>query len=76
MYTAQKGLALPIAIRYPRGRGITLDWKRPFEEIPIGKGEQLRFGKEFAVLSVGSIANNVSEAIEKSVSQIISHIMT
>lgn len=66
MYTAQKGLALPIAIRYPRGRGITLDWKRPFEEIPIGKGEQLRFGKEFAVLSVGTIANNVSEAIEKS----------
>jgi len=27
MYTSQKGLPNPIAIRYPRGRGRTIDWK-------------------------------------------------
>jgi 1-deoxy-D-xylulose-5-phosphate synthase len=63
MYTAQLGLNLPIAIRYPRGRGITLNWKQPFEKIEIGKGIQLKKGKSLAVLSVGTISKNVSEAI-------------
>ncbi len=63
MYTAQLGLELPIAIRYPRGRGITLDWKQPFSNIEIGKGHQLQQGENIAVLSIGTIAKNVSEAI-------------
>lgn len=64
MYTAQLGLGQPIAIRYPRGRGVTLDWKQPFSKIEIGKGIQLKEGKNLAVLSIGSIAKNVTEAIE------------
>ncbi|MEC3905910.1 1-deoxy-D-xylulose-5-phosphate synthase [Tamlana sp. 2201CG12-4] len=63
MYTAQLGLKHPIAIRYPRGRGVTKDWKHPFSKIEIGKGIQLKKGKNTAVLSIGTIANNVSEAI-------------
>lgn len=63
MYTAQLGLDLPIAIRYPRDRGITIDWKQPFKKIAIGKGEQLKNGKNLAVLSIGTIAKNVTEAI-------------
>lgn len=63
MYTAQLRLELPIAIRYPRGRGITLNWKQPFSKIDIGKGIQLKKGKTVAVLSIGTMANNVSEAI-------------
>ena len=63
MYTAQLGLEFPIAIRYPRGRGTTLNWKQPFKTIKIGKGMQLKKGKHLAVLSVGTIAKNVSEAI-------------
>jgi len=63
MYTAQLGLDFPIAIRYPRGRGITIDWKQPFSKIEIGKGEQLKKGIKLAVLSIGSMAKNVSEAI-------------
>ncbi|MFT5255662.1 MAG: 1-deoxy-D-xylulose-5-phosphate synthase, partial [Candidatus Paceibacteria bacterium] len=31
LYTAQLGLNLPVAIRYPRGRGAIVDWKQPFE---------------------------------------------
>ena len=64
MYTAQLGLKHPIAIRYPRGRGTLLDWKKDFEPIPIGKGVQLKTGKNTAVLSIGSKANNVQEAIK------------
>jgi len=64
MYTAQQGLNHPIAIRYPRGRGITVDWKTPFSKIEIGTGVCLKEGQNVAVLSVGSIAKNVSEALE------------
>lgn len=63
MYTAQLGMEQPIAIRYPRGRGVTLDWKQPFSEIEIGKGEQLKKGKQLAILSIGAIAKNVTDAI-------------
>lgn len=65
MYTAQLGLQQPIAIRYPRGQGITLDWQQPFSITEIGKGVQLKEGKQIAVLSLGTIAKNVSDAIEK-----------
>jgi 1-deoxy-D-xylulose-5-phosphate synthase len=63
MYTAQLGLEQPIAIRYPRGQGVTIDWKQPFTKIDIGKGIPLKKGKKIAVLSIGSIAKNVTEAI-------------
>ena len=63
MYTAQLGLQQPIAIRYPRGQGVTIDWKQPFTKIDIGKGIPLKKGKKIAVLSIGSIAKNVTEAI-------------
>jgi 1-deoxy-D-xylulose-5-phosphate synthase len=64
MYTAQLGLERPMAIRYPRGRGVTPDWKQPFEKIIIGKGVQLNKGENLAILSMGTMAKNVSEAIE------------
>ena len=63
MYTAQKGLEHPIAIRYPRGRGVTPNWKSEFEPIEIGTGIQLKQGKTVAILSVGAISNTVSEAL-------------
>ncbi len=64
MYTAQKGLQHPIAIRYPRGRGVTPDWKSAFEAIKIGTGVQLEHGDDLAVLSLGAISNTVSKAID------------
>ena len=64
MFTAQLGLEQPIAIRYPRGYGKMTKWKEPFKVITIGKGEQMQQGKDIAILSLGTIAYNVSEAIE------------
>jgi 1-deoxy-D-xylulose-5-phosphate synthase len=66
MYTAQLGLDLPIAIRYPRGYGEIIDWKQPFSKIEIGKGVQLKSGKSLAILSIGTMAKNVTEAIKLS----------
>ena len=64
LYTAQLGLSHPIAIRYPRGRGFILDWEQPFTEILIGKGQQLKEGGSIAVLSLGTMAHEVQEAID------------
>ncbi len=63
MYTAQLGLGQPIAIRYPRGRGVTIDWKQPFSKIEIGKGIPLKMGQKLAVLSIGTISKNVTKSI-------------
>ena len=65
MFTAQLGLKHPIAIRYPRGKGVLVDWKQSFEKITIGTGALVTNGTDVAVLSIGSIAKNVSKAIEK-----------
>ncbi len=65
MYTAQLGLASPIAIRYPRGKGTILNWKQPFSKIEIGKGEQLKEGSTIAILTIGTIAENALKAIKK-----------
>lgn len=66
LYTAQLGLEHPIAIRYPRGRGITVDWELPYQPIAIGRAERLRDGESTAVLSTGTMAQYVREAIDAS----------
>ncbi|ATA76990.1 1-deoxy-D-xylulose-5-phosphate synthase [Capnocytophaga canimorsus] len=63
LYTAQKGLTQPMAIRYPRGVCDITDWNDSLEFIPIGKAMQLKSGSRFAVLSIGSIAENTQKAI-------------
>ncbi len=63
MYTVQLGIDFPIAIRYPRGRGHLLDWKKPFEKIEIGKGECLKQGTDLAILSIGTMSKNIEDAI-------------
>ncbi len=65
LYTAQLGLNHPIAIRYPRGRGQIIDWQKPYEKIEIGKANCLKNGTKVAVLSNGTIGNNVTLAIAK-----------
>jgi len=63
MYTAQLGQQHPIAIRYPRGRGVLKDWRTPFEEIEIGSSRELRKGSKIAILSIGHIGNVVTEVL-------------
>ena len=65
LYTAQLGLSHPIAIRYPRGRGLVVDWQLPYAQIEIGKAHYLKEGTTIAVLSNGPIGNNVTLALDK-----------
>lgn len=67
MYTAWRNAAekgLPFAVRYPRGRGVLVDWKNAPEELKMGKGRVLCEGHDVAVLSLGPLGNNVTKAIE------------
>ena len=65
MFTASEGLNHPIAIRYPRGRGENVNWEQPFEKIQIGKIKELKKGIKVAVLSTGTIGNNVTKALNE-----------
>jgi 1-deoxy-D-xylulose-5-phosphate synthase len=64
MYTAQlDSTKLPFVIRYPRGEGVMPEWRKPFEEIQIGKGRKLRDGKDIAILTIGHPGNFAAAAI-------------
>ncbi|MFV8345171.1 1-deoxy-D-xylulose-5-phosphate synthase [Flavobacterium sp. ZB4P13] len=69
LYTAQLGLDHPIAIRYPRGRGVIADWQTQhlgnYQKITIGKSICIKEGSKIAVLSNGTIGNNVTLALAK-----------
>ena len=65
MYTAQLPDKGPFVIRYPRGGGVLQDWRCPLEEVKVGTGRKMHEGTDVAVLSIGPIGNNVTEAIEK-----------
>lgn len=73
MYTAQLGLNNPIAIRYPRGRGNIIDWKKSFQKIEIGKGKRITEGNELTILSIGTIGEKVINVVKKFTKGEISH---
>lgn len=65
LYTAQLGIQQPIAIRYPRGRGFHKEWQFPFSKIAFGKAVTLRNEGDIAIVSTGTIGNNVIQALDK-----------
>lgn len=65
MYTAQVQKNGPFSIRYPRGRGVMINWKTKFEKIEIGKGRIIKDGDDIAVISIGHPGNFVVDACEK-----------
>ena len=54
----------PFVIRYPRGKGVLVDWKNEMTLMPVGKGRKLTDGTDVAILSIGASGNDVSKAIE------------
>jgi len=63
LFTAQHDVNGPFVIRYPRGRGVTLDWKQEFSEIPVGTGQLIKDGDDLAIISFGPIGSEVTAAI-------------
>ncbi|MFQ3369102.1 MAG: 1-deoxy-D-xylulose-5-phosphate synthase [Flavobacteriaceae bacterium] len=65
LYTAQLKLEGPIAIRYPRGRGLILDWEKDYSKINIGEGELIHNGELLTILCIGTIINNVIDVAKE-----------
>lgn len=71
MFTAASGEG-PFVIRYPRGNGVTRDWRRPMETLPLGRGRILREGKDLALLTIGPAGNDAAWAAEQAAGEGIS----
>ena len=65
MFTATNTNNAPFSIRYPRGCGNIVDWRCEPQILEIGKGRTICEGKDIAILSIGSIGNFATKAIEK-----------
>lgn len=70
MYTAYRGEG-PFVIRYPRGRAAGAA-EGPMKELPIGRGEVLREGKDVALLTWGHTALDAAKAAERAESEGVS----
>ncbi len=64
MFTAQLDNQGPFVIRYPRGRGTTVNWRSPMKEIKTGKGRIIKEGEDLAFLSIGPLGNNIVKACD------------
>lgn len=55
----------PISVRYPRGSGVGVDITEPMQELPIGKAEVLREGKELCFWAIGSMVQSAVQVADK-----------
>ncbi|MDH7499495.1 MAG: transketolase C-terminal domain-containing protein, partial [candidate division NC10 bacterium] len=55
----------PVALRYPRGRGLGVAWDPQLKRLEIGKGEVLREGKDLLLLGLGSMVSPCLEAAKR-----------
>ena len=65
MFTAQEPGRGTFVIRYPRGRGVKVDWRCPLEAVKVGTGRKLRDGEGVAVLTIGPVGNNAAQALDQ-----------
>ncbi len=72
VYTALKYDKGPIAVRLPRGNGLGVSMDSTLQELPIGKWEVLKEGRDVAILSYGPTLENAIEAHERLLEQGIS----
>ena len=65
MYTFQTKEYGPVSIRYPRGTGTIVDWKKDFEKIEIGKAREISKGEKIAILTIGITGELAKVAIQE-----------
>ncbi len=63
MFTAQNENHGPFSIRYPRGCGSVIDWRKPMVAIPIGQSRQLSEGSDLAILTIGTVGTQASRVV-------------
>jgi 1-deoxy-D-xylulose-5-phosphate synthase len=55
----------PIALRYPRGRGVGVAFSSTLKKIPMGKAEVLKEGEDLLILALGASVYPALEAAQK-----------
>ncbi|RNA68988.1 1-deoxy-D-xylulose-5-phosphate synthase [Alteribacter keqinensis] len=65
IYTAVTYDDGPIAIRYPRGNGYGVKMDQDLKQIPIGKWEVLKEGKDVTILTFGTMIPVAMDAAER-----------
>ncbi|PIU52421.1 MAG: 1-deoxy-D-xylulose-5-phosphate synthase [Deltaproteobacteria bacterium CG07_land_8_20_14_0_80_60_11] len=55
----------PIALRYPRGRGVGVAFSSTLRQVPIGKAEVLREGEDLLILALGASVYPALEAAKE-----------
>ncbi|WP_425287347.1 1-deoxy-D-xylulose-5-phosphate synthase [Lutimonas vermicola] len=73
LFSVQFDLNGPVAIRYPRGRGRHVDWRKSFNRIETGKGRLIKEGKDLAILSVGPLGETVQLICKKQAYSNVAH---
>jgi 1-deoxy-D-xylulose-5-phosphate synthase len=64
LYTAVKS-GRPMAVRYPRSPGLGVPLDTILQEMPIGRGEILRYGNDAAILALGASVQHAYEAAKE-----------
>lgn len=55
----------PVAVRYPRAKGLGVKLDKILKTLPIGKGEVLREGEDVAILAIGRMVHPSVQAAER-----------
>ena len=55
----------PVAVRYPRGAGVGVDLDETLVELPLGKAELLREGKDVTLVAIGNMVLPALEAADE-----------
>ncbi len=54
----------PVVIRYPRGRGKSIDYKQELEQYKAGQSRLMQDGNDLAIVSIGAIGIEVEKALQ------------
>jgi 1-deoxy-D-xylulose-5-phosphate synthase len=65
IFTALRYEEGPIAVRYPRDKGVGVPMDDELRELPIGKGEWLRDGTDAVIVGIGPIVYAALEAAQR-----------
>lgn len=64
IYTALRYEEGPIAVRYPRGKGVGVPMDDGLKELPIGKGEWMRDGTDAVIVAIGPMVYDALKAAQ------------
>ena len=66
MFTGLNIKGGPFIIRYPRGYGEGVEWRKAmFKAMPMGRGEKLMDGKRVIILGIGPVVNRALAAAKR-----------